>query len=55
VWELGIYSSDIVEEVDHMIVVFVLGPVYRYDLYMDIDVYNEYFFDMYEFLKVGWY
>ncbi len=38
-----------------MTVVLVLGPVYRYNLYMDVDVCNEHFFDLYKFLKVGWY
>ena len=36
-----------------MTAIFILGPVYRYNLYIDMDVYNEHFFDLYEFLKVG--
>jgi len=42
------------EEIDYITIVFVLDPVYRYNLYIDVDIYNEYFFDLYEFLKVGW-
>ena len=37
-----------------MTAILILGPAYRHNLHIDVDTYNEHFFDLYKFLKVGW-